>query len=397
MNLNLLAWNNIRGSAFRSLVVALSALLVASFAVSTTMIMRGAENSLRLALERLGADILVVPQGAEASAETALLMGVPAEMWMPESNIAAIAAIPGVEKVSPQIYLTTLEDAACCSAPNMFLVVFDPATDFTITPWLKENFGSELKLGEVVGGHYVFTPEGAENILIYGYFVTLLANMEPTGTGLDQTMFFTLDTARDISRISYSRAVTPLVIPENQVSAIMVKVAEGAVPAEVAIDILQNVPNVTPIESPNMFQAYRKQMSGLLSTVLVVMGITWTLSVILIGLVFSMAANERRRELGVLRALGATRGHVLRSLLAEAGILALVGGSSGVLLAALGIFVFRKTIVESVGVPFIFPSLPSLLLQVGAGIALTLISVTLAALLPAYRISRMEPSNAMRE
>jgi putative ABC transport system permease protein len=101
--------------------------------------------------------------------------------------------------------------------------------------------------------------------------------------------------------------------------------------------------------------------------------------------------------LGVLRALGATRSHVLRSLLAEAGMLALVGGASGVLVAALGIFIFRKTIVESIGVPFIFPSLPSLLLQVGVGVALTLISVTLAALLPAYRISRMDPSNAMRE
>ena len=127
------------------------------------------------------------------------------------------------------------------------------------------------------------------------------------------------------------------------------------------------------------------------------MAITWMLSVILIGLVFSMAANERRRELGVLRALGATRSHVLRSLLAEAGILALLGGSSGVLVAALGIFIFRKTIVDSLGLPFIFPSLPALLLQIGAGVALTLVSVTLAALLPAYRISRMEPSNAMRE
>lgn len=397
MNLSRLAWSNIRGSAFRSVVVGLCALLVASFAVSTTLIMRGAETSLRLALERLGADILVVPQGAEANAETALLMGVPAEMWMPQDNLEKIASVPGVDKISPQIYLTTLSDAACCSAPNMFLVVYDPATDFTITPWLKETIGTGLKLGEVVGGNYVFTPEGAENILIYGYFVTLLANMEPTGTGLDQTMFFTLETARDIARISNTRAVSPLVIPEGKISAVMVKVTDGADPHQVAIDILQTIPNVTPIESPNMFQAYRKQMSGLLTTVLAVMAITWILSVTLIGLVFSMAANERRRELGVLRALGASRSHVLRSLLAEAGLLALTGGGLGVLLAALVIFAFRRVIVDTIGLPFIFPELPSLLLQVGIGVALSLLSVTLAALLPAVRISRMEPSLAMRE
>ena len=69
-------------------------------------------------------------------------------------------------------------------------------------------------------------------------------------------------------------------------------------------------------------------MTGLLQTILIIMGITWALSVLLIGLVFSMAANERRKELGVLRALGATRLHIFKSLLAESSLLALIGGAS---------------------------------------------------------------------
>ena len=73
MNLYRLALKNIAGSAFRSWVVALCALLVAGLALGTTLIMRGAQNSLRLAIDRLGADIIVVPEGTVTQVETALL------------------------------------------------------------------------------------------------------------------------------------------------------------------------------------------------------------------------------------------------------------------------------------------------------------------------------------
>jgi putative ABC transport system permease protein len=279
----------------------------------------------------------------------------------------------------------------------MFLVAFDPATDFTIEPWLEKAIGRQLSLGEAVGGSYVFVPEGEQNIKLYGYFVTLEANLEPTGTGLDQSMFLTFDTARDMARISQTMAVSPLEIPPDSISAVMVKVAPGNDPHEVALNIMHNVPDVTPIESPNLFQAYRKQMTSLLRGILAVLGITWVMSMALIGLVFSMAANERRRELGVLRALGATRGVVFQSLVTEAGLLALGGGAVGIALTCLAVYLFRTLIIVSTGIPFLFPSPALLLAQIAGGLALALLSVTLAALLPAYRISHMEPATAMRE
>ena len=110
-----------------------------------------------------------------------------------------------------------------------------------------------------------------------------------------------------------------------------------------------------------------------------------------------MAAHERRRQLGVLRALGATRRFVMQTLLTEAGLLALAGGLLGVLIAVLTIYFLRRPIVNDLGIPFLFPALPSLLAQTAIGIGLALISVTLAALVPAYRISHEEPADAMRE
>jgi putative ABC transport system permease protein len=397
MNLGGLAWRNICGSGFRSGVVAVCACLVACFALSTTMIIRGAENSLRLAIERLGADINVVPEGAETKVEGALLMGHPTSVWMPEERLKRIASVDCVAAVSPQLYLSTLRDASCCAVPNLFLIAYDPATDFTVRPWLKTRIGNELRLGESIGGTYVFTPPGEQNIKLYGYFLTLKANLEPTGTGLDQSMFLTFETAQDVARISRTRAERPLEIPPGCVSAALIKVSPGTNPHDVAIRIMQTVSGVTPIESPNLFQSYRKQMTGLLRSVLAVLVITLVLSTALIGLVFSMAANERRRELGVLRALGATRKFVFKSLLTEAALLALVGASAGIFLAAAGVHFFRKLIILSLGIPFLFPAPGSLLLQILGGLLLALTSITIAALLPAFRISRQDPAVAMRE
>jgi putative ABC transport system permease protein len=378
-------------------VVSLCALLLAAFALFTTLVMRGAETSLRLTIDRLGADIVVVPEGSEAKIESALLMGIPARFWMPEGNLQKLAAIRGVEIASPQLYLATLTGASCCSVSDMFMIAYDPASDFTVQPWLKGELGNGLRLGEVVGGSYIAATEGEQNIKLYGYLVTLKENLEPTGTGLDQTMFLTFDTAYDIARKSQVQAESVLVIPPESISAALIKVKPGSDPHDVAIRIMQNVPNVTPIESSNLFQSYRKQMTGLLKSILVILSVTWGLSVVLIGLVFSMAANERRKELGVLRALGATRRFVFQSLLAEASLLALFGGATGLVVAGLAIFLFRNLIMVSLDIPFLLPSPGSLLMRTGAGLLLALFSVNLAALVPALKISRQDPAIAMRE
>jgi putative ABC transport system permease protein len=210
-------------------------------------------------------------------------------------------------------------------------------------------------------------------------------------------MFLTFETAQDIARLSPQLALQPLVIPQDSISSVLVRLEPGTDPMAVSAEILRQLPGVTPITSPNMFQAYRQQMNGLLASILLVLGITLVLSGLLIGLVFSMAANERRRELGVLRAMGATRNFVLRSLLLEASILALEGGLAGISLTILVIFLFRNLIMHSFGFPFLLPNLGLLLIEILVGLVLALACVTLAAMIPAYRISHMEPALAMRE
>jgi len=397
MSLIRLALRNIAGNTFRSFVVLLCALLISGMALTTGMILFGADNSLRLAMDRLGADIIVVPEGAADRVESALLMGRPTQSWMPASVVDRVAAAMDVQAVSPQLYLATLSNASCCTVSDMFLIAYDPRTDFVVTPWLEKTIGGVLRLGEVIGGADVFVPAGEEGIKLYGYHVALKAKMEPTGTGLDRSLFLTIETAQEMARVSRIKAEKPLEIPQNSVSAVMVKVRPGCNPRAVALNILVHISGVTPILSPDMFQSQRKELTALRNGVVMALIITLVFSVLLIGLVFSMAANERRRELGVLRALGATRSFVFQVLLSEAGLLAMYGGVAGAALTILAVVLFRKLIIATLGIPFLVPALPMLAALILGGLACSLLTVMLAAMLPAYRISHEDPSIAMRE
>ncbi|MDD4858581.1 MAG: ABC transporter permease [Dehalococcoidales bacterium] len=392
-----LAIRNIKGSAARSLTIFLCVLGIASFFVCTTLVVQGAQNSLEKGIQRLGADILVVPEGAEQKVETALLMGKPTQVWMSTDYLKKVSAVPGVARVSPQIYLQSLYGASCCAVNEMFLVVYDPATDFAVTPWLERNLHRSLTAGEVIGGSYIFVPPGEKDIKLYGIGLTLRGNLEPTGTGIDQTMFMPIETARMMAQGSLTSAVEPLVIPDDTISSIMVEVAPDADPHKVSLKMLLDVVGVTPIESPNLFGKFREQMLGLLWGFVTLLSFAWILSMVLIGLIFSMAANERRREMAVLRALGATRYFIFRSVLTEAGIIAIIAGILGIAVSSMLVYTFKDYVAGSLRMPFLFPSLSSFMGMALIGVALSLATMGLATFLPALRISRQEPAVAMRE
>ncbi len=391
-----LALKNIFANAWRNFSVLLCITGLSFSLLSTAIVIKGNEFSLDSAIKRLGADIIVVPAGTESKVETAILIGKPIVAWMPESNLQAVANVPGVVSVSPQIFLHTLYGASCCSASEMFLIVFDPSSDFTLRPWLDTQLERSLDLGEVVGGSKI-SPDAADHLKFYGYEVTLVGNLQPSGTGMDQSVFMTLETAKAIAASSVTTAQSPLEISSGQVSTIMVKTVPKANLHLVAQEIASTVQDVTPIESPNMFGAFRQQVTDLLQEFIYIEIIFLILSAILTGIFFTIVTNERRREVAVLRALGANRRYIFQLLITEAVVLALSGGLLGIALASFISAMFSSYISSTLGIPFLFPSPVSWGLLVGRGTAIILTMVILAVTIPAYRISRSEPAVTARE
>ena len=204
------------------------ALLVAAMVLTTVVISRGGQESLSLARERLGADVVVMPRGSVTGVEGALLLGNATNTYMPRAVVEQVRMVPGVAEASPQLYLTSMANSSCCSVSTMFMFAFDPVTDFTIEPWLKDKLGSDLQVGQAVGGADVFVPEGDDKIKLYGYDFDLVANLERTGTNLDQTLFMTFPSAFEMQRISQTKAKMALPVLSDTASSVLVKVDEGA-------------------------------------------------------------------------------------------------------------------------------------------------------------------------
>jgi putative ABC transport system permease protein len=126
-------------------------------------------------------------------------------------------------------------------------------------------------------------------------------------------------------------------------------------------------------------------------------GITLFVGAFLIVNTFSILVAQRTRELALFRALGAGRGQVVRSVLAEATLIGLVASTLG-LMAGFGLSLLLRKVFETFG----NTDLPGSGLSVSvtpvvAGYLVGTIVTILAALLPALRASRIPPVAAMRD
>ena len=365
--------------------------------LSTVIIAGGGRASLRSARERLGADVVVVPRGSVTGVAGALLLGDATNAYMPRAVVESVAAVPGVAVASPQLYLTSMANSPCCSVSLMFLFAFDPVTDFTVEPWLEQRLGHELANGQAVGGSDVFVPAGQRSIKLYGYDLDLVGNLEATSTNLDQSLFMTYATAVEMEKASRTKARMPLPVLEDSVSAVMVRVDPGADRATVAEAIADAVPEADAVPAAELFQTYGTQVTGVLRTLVVIVALTVVLSLALMALVFWMSVRERSRQIGVLRALGATQRFVLAAYMTEAALLALAGGLAGALLATACLYLFHDLLVSALGFTIMLPAIASLVGLVAVGLLGALVVAVMAAFVPALRASRQEPAIAMRE
>jgi len=391
VNLRRLTLRSILGDPFRSAAIFVLVCLLTGTSLATTLVLRGAQDSVHLALSRLGADVVVVPLGAEGRVESALLTGMPTGVWMPREIVARLEQVPGVERVSPQLYLAQLDDVRSDSGAPAPLVAFDPDSDFTVRPWLGDSETSGTLPGQAIVGSRVETSSGPD-LTVLGRHLVLSARLEPTGAGLDNTVFIPFAEAEALAQTGRLPDV-----PADAVSAVLVKVSAGSTPEDVAVRIMQDVAGVVPIESPDLFQSFRRQLTGLMRGMLAALAVTWALAIVLVGLIFSMIVAARRREIGVLRALGATRAFVLGSLLIEAAAIGLAGGLAGLATGTLITYLLQTNIGNSVGLPFLFPSLAQLAPLVAAGLGLATFAVIVAAGVPVLRIGRLDPVAAMRD
>lgn len=208
----------------------------------------------------------------------------------------------------------------------------------------------------------------------------------------DSSIFIPLDAGRMITGTSYYTGL--LVVAENQnlvdrvTSAIKEMYGDDVevYSVKVAITIARNI-----LGSVNMILVSVASISILVA---------------FIGIMTTMFTStiERTREIGILKALGFSRKHVMSLFLAESTLMGFIGGligaSAGILLAYILSFFFSFTPARGVRSPHAAVTIqvqpvfsPEMLLF---AIAMATVVGALAGLIPAWRASRLTPVEALR-
>jgi putative ABC transport system permease protein len=188
---------------------------------------------------------------------------------------------------------------------------------------------------------------------------------------------------------------------EGTYDSIVVKAAEGVPDSALADSLSALVPEGTEAltgqaVAEEASKAVKDSLGFLTVALTVFAGIALFVGSFIIWNAFSMQVAQRTRELALFRAIGATRGQVMRTILAEALVLALVASAAGI---ALGVALARGLSALMEGFGLAIPTAP---LRVQAStVAIGLLvgtTVTLvAAIAPARRATTVLPVEALRD
>ncbi|MEK7325727.1 MAG: FtsX-like permease family protein, partial [Chloroflexota bacterium] len=147
-------------------------------------------------------------------------------------------------------------------------------------------------------------------------------------------------------------------------------------------------PKILRVEFPPEPQRVRDTVQTDLNTMFVLLGgLSLIVGAIGIANITLVSVIERISEIGLRRAIGATRGHIAAQFLLESASMGLIGGVLG---ASLGVLIVVAVSAYQVWTPVLDPAAPLLAPLVGGGIGL------ISGTYPAVRAAQLEPIEAFR-
>ena len=379
----------VQGLRTRKLRAALSALGIAigiGAMVAVVGVSASSQANLLSLIDSLGTNLLTVTPGQT-------FLG--ANEQLPNTALGSIAHNPGVIRDSAvyQVSGATVLRTPYVPSEQTGGIGVD-ATD----PGLLGAVSGQLASGQflnssnqnfptvVLGAQAANTlqiPNASGHIQLYlgGTWFTVIGIVKPVvlDPTLDSTVFIGLPVAERMFQTQASPSEIYVRANVNEVTQVSNILAPTADP--------QN-PDGVQVSRPSDVLEARAQAKGQFTTLLLGLGaVALLVGAIGIANIMVISVLERRGEIGLRRALGATRRHISSQFLAESALLAVLGGIAGLLLGAIATWVYSLAQNQ----PMVIPAY-ALIAAPAAGFVIGAV----AGLYPAAKAARLSPTEALR-
>ncbi len=389
---------NVARRPVKSLLLGFLVALLAFAVFGGLMLTAGLRSGMDSLDRRLGADIMVVPEeAAEAEdLQNIILQGSTGYFYMDRSRLDQVAALEGIKEISAQLYLASAS-AGCCTA-KVQIMGFDPVTDFTIRPWVKDSCPDDLGEREIIIGSDLSLEVG-QTIKFYDVKCTVAGKLQKTGTHYDTCAFASNDTVKEFIAGSLGKQLNHYagIDPEGVVSCILLNVEPGRDVKALADEIGLRVDGVTAIPTTSMVSGISDGLSGVSRTIGGLIAAVAVLAFAVMALAFGMMINERKREFAVLRVIGVSRKKLAGAVWKEVLLLCGAGGICGVLLGFLVIIPFNRLIGVTLELPFLLPGAAGILGYLLLALVIAVAAGSLASFWTVRKISRLDAGLILRE
>jgi putative ABC transport system permease protein len=208
---------------------------------------------------------------------------------------------------------------------------------------------------------------------------------------MDASGYVSLADAQELYHATIPAAFRSSVSPEDMILQATILVEPGTDPVALAAEINREVEGVVATSGPEMMEAVDGLVILINAAVFGVAALALLIGGLSIVNTMTMSVGERTREIGVKRALGASRWRIARDVLAESAVIGLLGGIVGLLLGVAVASLFDAAIVAETGTTILVLTGR---LAVGA-VLFALVLGALGGLYPALHASRIDPATAL--
>ncbi len=382
-----LTMQNMRRRRLRTLVTILGVAIAVAALFSLVSFQRGYQAGMEGELDRLGAHVLVVPKGCPYDAASIALHGASWPCYLKESYLAQVRGTEGVALAAP-LLMNALYDA---QGEQAVYLGAEPELPTIKKGWhIEGRFptqGMDCLVGATVAQKgklrigQTFALAG-----LPGQAGRVVGILQPTQGADDTFIYMPLATAQMLFKRPHelTHVLVRLSDPDQ-----LDKVVAGLRGCEAGMDM-----NIVPLA--HLFRSIQGLVSSTRALLLCVLIVALLVAGAGVSNTILMAVTERTREIGVMRAVGASRTDIFGLIWLEAMQVCLAGGVLGVAIALLGSHQvenwLRARLPFSPTSALVHPEFGVVVLCLFGAMVLGSVS----GLLPAWRAAQLSPVESIR-